>query len=494
MSSYGHIAAQAYSRGKPVTSKKIANNTYAERYIGNGSLEEPDAVGIRLHNTVVVKYTKTGELVLDTGGWKTVTTKDRINSYTPNWVRVFSEKGEWRVATRPWGEERPSVPYADGITLEINSLAGIAWTPVPGTYPDETQERLAAEAKKKLTKDVNDYLAKADKSLAVWKQQLHDTGQLSTAGDCWFCLGIVQDFDGNQSTSHDHLWQHLRDGYVLPSLFLTAYRAKNYRNPEIIFTSDLSYRDGADAKKTLRNYLIKTLGASAEPKTNNALVEQYLEQAREVLERPSDFGYFGGDENLWVASAPTFSKNRASSNLDLANFDIVWEALKAEFPELFPDSLDEDGYPERDFSEWPAIYVFGARHWAVGHIDQIVVPVKLDPLTPLGPDNLHPAFIKVCEYANEVRSYPALDGAEERADTLNAEQITKGVQRYVGYLDDERVTPYAEKITQWWITREVFEGEEEFGYWTDDILKAHVAVTEIEAYTLQPAPQEEALF
>lgn len=491
MSSYGHILNLAVSRGAASKSKRVANNTYAERYVGDGTLEEPEAVGIRLHNTVVVKYTRTGELILDTGGWRTVTTKDRINSYTPNWVRVFSEKGEWRVSTRPYSEELPSVPYADGITLEINSLAGTAWTPVPGTYPSESQERLAAAARTKLKVDIAELVKKGERALLNWRQTLNEQGSLNTAGDCLYCQGSVSNFDGTPFAGTDHLWSHLREGYIFPSLYLLAYAAKGFRDPRHVFAIDISY-NSARPGEYLRKYLYKVLSVSSEPQVDNVRFERYVEAAVEVLEKPSDFGYFGSDQQLWKKSAPTWTKHRDSDNIELANFDIVWEALKAEFPELFPDDLDEEGYPSRDFNEWPAIYVFGAGHWAVGHIDQIVVPVKLDGRRPVAVDNLHPAFIRICEFRDQVQAYPALDGAEERADNLNAEQITNGVKQYVEYLDDPRVTPYLEQITQWWITREVLEAEETFGYWTDDILKAHAAILEEEAYA-ELAGQESLL-
>lgn len=488
--SYPHLIELTKNR----LSKKLANNTYAELRIASvfdtsqiikpvSRLEWDDtpaerrAVAVRLHQTDVVTFTGDGHLILNTGGWKTVTTKARINDYTPYDVNVWSVKGEWRLHY-----SGGSVPFTDGITLENNSLAGVGWVPVEGTYPNESQERLAQEAKKALKKDVEAYLAKADRSLEAWLKTLREEGQLSTAGDCFYCQGLVTDArSGNVVDSVDHLWTHLREGYVLPSLFLAAYADKGYRDPRQSFVIFL--QGGTDHAKTLlRKYLLKRLGESQEPQANTALLASYVEAAREVLEQPRDFGYFGGDENLWVASAPTWTKTRDSENLEIANFQIVWEGLKAEFPDLFPDDLDDEGYPPRSFNEWPAIYVFGAGHWAVGHIDQIVVPVLKDRTKPLAADNLHPAFIKVCEYRTAASAYPALDGAEERADKITVEQITEGVKRYVEYLDDERVTPYLDRIAQWWITREVHEGEEQFGYWTDDILKAHAALCEEEAY------------
>lgn len=458
MSSFTYVTALAQSRGKRVLSKRVANNTYAELRLVSvfdatrivepasvldweGTPEQRRAVAVRLHDTDVITYRGDGTVQFDTGGWKTSTTKDRINSYAPSTLRVYSDRGDWRVSYGQYGSvvPLPSVPFADGITFEINTLVGVGWLPVEGTYPDETQERLAVTAKKRLAADVKAFLAKAEPSLVLWAKQILETGSLNTAGDCFYCQGIVTTTDGAPAQGNDHLWSHLRQGYVFPSLFLLAYADKGYRNPSVNFALDLTYLSGKNATETLGEFLRKRLGASSEPQTNTALLENYLRHAEEALQEPSDFGYFGSDKSLWVDSAPTWGKHRDSENLDLANFEIVWNTLKAEFPELFPADLDEDGYPDRNFNEWPAIYVFGAGHWAVGHVDNIVVPVKLDPSRPVGVDNLHPAFVRVCEFVTAAASYPALDGAEEILFRLDLEEHKTEVRQNLEDPTDEQV-------------------------------------------------------
>lgn len=453
MSSFQSIVSKTNRR----LSKKVANNTYAElRLLSNGVARAPlsvqdwedypethRAVAIRLHKTDVVTYTGDGRLLLSTGGWKTMTTKARINDFTPTGVNVYSLKGDWRVyySGGPYGptpQAAKSIPFVDGVTLEINSLVGIAWTPVEGTYPTETQERLAQEAKKKLRSDIKAYLKQAERSLTAWATTLRETGTLSTSGDCLYCKGIVTTMDGAVADDNGHLWAHLRDGYVFPSLFINAYADRGFAVPAHVFSSDLSYSHDR-ALKLLNTFLDKRLSASAEPQTNTALLAHYLEQAKDVLEKPSDFGYFGGDDALWFSSAPTWTKHRDSSNEDLANFEVVWSTLKTEFPDLFPADLDEDGNVARDFNHWPAIYVFGAGHWAVGHIDQIVVPVLADPTSPLAADNLHPAFIRVCEFGGQVKSYPLLDGAEDILARLDHEQAQSEIRQYLVDPTDEQV-------------------------------------------------------
>ena len=66
--------------------RKIGNNTYAE-------IEYDNSVSIRLHGTAVVRFYPNGLVKLNSGGWRTSTTKDRINKYSP--VSVYQKNFEW---------------------------------------------------------------------------------------------------------------------------------------------------------------------------------------------------------------------------------------------------------------------------------------------------------------------------------------------------------------------------------------------------------------
>jgi hypothetical protein len=86
-------------------SRKVGNNTYAE-------ILPDSSVGIMLHGTYVVKIHSDNSATLNTGGWYTSTTKDRINQYSP--VRVYQRKGEWYLEN---GDE-----YTDGVVVADNNL------------------------------------------------------------------------------------------------------------------------------------------------------------------------------------------------------------------------------------------------------------------------------------------------------------------------------------------------------------------------------------
>ena len=81
--------ARNKDRGKP-----IANNT---RVVCNGTIPfkdgDRDILAIRLHSTDVVTYYPNGKIMIDSGGWRTVTTKDRINQFSP--FHIWSDKQVW---------------------------------------------------------------------------------------------------------------------------------------------------------------------------------------------------------------------------------------------------------------------------------------------------------------------------------------------------------------------------------------------------------------
>jgi len=89
--------------------RKVGNNTYAE-ILDDGS------IGIKLHHTYVVKIHADDSATLNTGGWHTRTTKDRINEYAPCGVCVVQRKHEWYVQKRIQGFTN-IVPYQEGMTV-----------------------------------------------------------------------------------------------------------------------------------------------------------------------------------------------------------------------------------------------------------------------------------------------------------------------------------------------------------------------------------------
>ena len=92
-----HEAETLLSRGRGADpcgykTKKIANNTYL--------VERDEGVAVRLHKTDIVLFKMNGSVVLNSNGWRTITTKKRMNSYLPSWIGVYQLKGKWYVLVR----------------------------------------------------------------------------------------------------------------------------------------------------------------------------------------------------------------------------------------------------------------------------------------------------------------------------------------------------------------------------------------------------------
>lgn len=99
-----HTDAVSMVRGKSGRSRRrVGNNTWAE-------IERNGDVRIILHSTTIVTIHADNTYTLNSGGWRTSTTKDRINKYSP--ARLYQRKFEWFVMV----EGKP-VEFYDYITI-----------------------------------------------------------------------------------------------------------------------------------------------------------------------------------------------------------------------------------------------------------------------------------------------------------------------------------------------------------------------------------------
>lgn len=93
-------AARKFATARdPAQGKPLANNT---RLYKAG-----DDYEIWLHNTPVVTIHANGTYTLESNGWRTRTTKDRINSYSP--ACVYQRRRVWYIGT---------VEFRDGMRVD----------------------------------------------------------------------------------------------------------------------------------------------------------------------------------------------------------------------------------------------------------------------------------------------------------------------------------------------------------------------------------------
>ena len=92
MMTYIEAVSLLQTARSPENGKPLENNTRLFR-LPNSHM------AIRLHETDVVTISPDNVYTLNTGGWRTVTTKDRINRYSP--AQVWQRNKIWYIADGP---------------------------------------------------------------------------------------------------------------------------------------------------------------------------------------------------------------------------------------------------------------------------------------------------------------------------------------------------------------------------------------------------------
>lgn len=182
----------------PAKPRIVKRNTF--RYFRSDGAEV-----IRLHMTDIVVKHPNGRVVLNSGGWRTMTTKDRINTYAAPYM-VYSKAGVWWVAERGGGwmidQGARTVPFYDGMTL-------------PDAFKSSAKGDAELKRQAKLKVQIAAY-AKIVRTLP--------TLPLPDAGDCWLCSMRSAEGVSMGAGDTDHLKSHLAERYVHGSLLVNAMR------------------------------------------------------------------------------------------------------------------------------------------------------------------------------------------------------------------------------------------------------------------------------
>jgi hypothetical protein len=233
MNTYSELDAKL--TGCNSQSRKVDNNTYAIRQDGN--------IVIKLHATNIVTFTPAGDIILNSGGWHTPTTKDRISKFISGW-RITQTKGVWYLWNYASGD---SYRFADGITIHADGT-------VTGFEPDDIK------ADTKLKAKIKKYAQLCADSVPLAKPG---------PGDCWYCRMQTETGATLGDTTHnnDHLTSHMDEAYVVPSLVYNAMIEAGYK-PErniqfsLVFNDPRSMIDLAKdtVRRSVRRYLSKRFG------------------------------------------------------------------------------------------------------------------------------------------------------------------------------------------------------------------------------------------
>lgn len=112
LSSYSTYAALDQFLGNR-DERKIANNTTAVRLEGLGP-EEGRAIAIILHHTKIVTFYEYGGLTLNSGGYRTATTKQRMRQFLP---LGWSMNRDWSLSGRDPDNQPLDLTFYDGIGI-----------------------------------------------------------------------------------------------------------------------------------------------------------------------------------------------------------------------------------------------------------------------------------------------------------------------------------------------------------------------------------------
>ena len=235
-----------------VSSKVIGNNT-VEYVRSNG-----DKV-IRLHHTDIVTVKSNGDIVLDSRGWRTSTTKDRMNCSLISPWRIYQENKIWYVFKGWTPYDAGKYVFTDGITLHADGT-------VTGAGPSV---KTFQAIEKQIRKYVTGYM-----------QALSDgTVPAPSSGDCWYCLMRTVDDStplGESVKDTDHLESHFTEKYYVPSLvtraielFPVSQAAKWYLGARWNNDGDktlISWTDGIASRQigsSLKRYLRRQFGLAS---------------------------------------------------------------------------------------------------------------------------------------------------------------------------------------------------------------------------------------
>lgn len=183
-------------KGRDKVRRPISNNTYVRR-------KENNNIAIKLHQTDIIVITPRDSIILNTGGWMTVTTKERMNTFTRRGISVWQENKIWYLVV-----DQEQYNFADGITITRN-----------GKVSGESSEN--PKEKRKFDKAVREYSRKfVDKFL---DGEIDKPG----GGDCFFCL--FRDENGKTMGDRDpsHIKEHIKEKYYTSALLRNAIDAPN---------------------------------------------------------------------------------------------------------------------------------------------------------------------------------------------------------------------------------------------------------------------------
>ena len=291
---------------------KNRKNTIERPLENNTRIEQIDdgTIGIKLHDTFVIKYYsnilsgvkihKGDTIQLNSGGWPTVTTRDRINRFCP--LHIWTDKGVMYVSALNW--HRIHENKKNGIKSKVYHFRDRMWfNPDGKVWVKENSEPIQLKPySKKDEQKKRKQLNKIDTFIRNYINKL-TSGKMNQPGngDCFICqiesnpdntieFGTLSKKDGyvpGLKPNPDHLLNHMKEKYYVPSLMFVVLRSECYESEDSVwgnpnmtgglsqfdkhniscwFNPNAEHKPVADdltvrrVKKLMKQYFIKRLG------------------------------------------------------------------------------------------------------------------------------------------------------------------------------------------------------------------------------------------
>lgn len=193
MNTHTYESINACLVGRNANRRKLNPHTYAER-------RDNGAIAVKFWETDILLWRPDGSCVVNTGGFHTVTTKDRLNQFLPLGVGIFQRNGIWFWSAK----DQTAGAFTDGDCV----------------LPDGTIQMQNPD-----TKDRTVLRNRIRKYAALYSNlPLPEP----SGADCWHCHFTTQEGKslGDSIKDTGHLESHMEEGCVVPSLAFHAMKER----------------------------------------------------------------------------------------------------------------------------------------------------------------------------------------------------------------------------------------------------------------------------
>ena len=155
--------------------------------------------------------------------------------------------------------------------------------------------------------------------------------------------------------------------------------------------------------------------------------ENILKCAKDGLQKPEDFGYWGSDDMFKTWGFCGVDKNRDSDLLEISNFDVITKDLMTTFP--------------LDFR------IENYSHWLVGNVDRLVCRIlkhEIPFIDEVKQEDITIAFRAAMEWLDQLRDYPVADEGD-----YSDKQYQQGIEAIIEWDKDNPGMICKDNIENW---------------------------------------------